>query len=138
RKKLLEEALKELESIKGSKDIQHYPAASQLYELISVLLRMFSSTWQPADIRKRLLEAGYDHIVKHNLIVHWDVLDLSLDPKQPSLLFFKSLREFLNLCEGSYAIRIKEHDSDLKVEKLIGIGARLGEQIGLNFGKYMS
>jgi AAA ATPase domain len=137
RKKLLEEAVKELESLKGSEDTQYYPSAPQLYELFSALLRMFSSTWQPTDIRERLLKAGYDHISRDGVIPLWDILDLSLDPKQPSLLFFENLRQFLNLSEESYTIRIKEHDPDVKTEKLIKIGARLGEQIGLNFNNYM-
>ncbi len=138
RKKLLEEAVKELESMKGGEDFQHYRPAPQLYELFSVLLRMFSSTRQPADIRERLFKAGYDHIVRDSSAIPWDVLDLSLDPKQPSLLFFENLHKFLNLSEESFAIRIKEHDPGLKAEKLIAIGAKLGEQIGLNFNKYMS
>ncbi len=138
RKKLLEEAVKELESMKEGEDTQYYPMAPQLYELFLALLRMFSSIWQPADIRERLLKAGYDRIVRDNSVIPWDVLDLSLDPKQPSPLFFENLREFLNLSEQSYAIRIKEHDPVSKAEKLIEIGAKLGEQIGLNFTKYMS
>ena len=137
RKKLLEEAVKELESIKGSENTLHYPAAPQLYELFSALLRMFSSTWQPTDIRERLLKAGYDYISKDSVIPLWDILDLSRDPKQPSLLFLENLRQFLNLSEESFTIRIKEHDLDVKTEKLIKIGARLGEQIGLKFNNYL-
>jgi len=133
RKKLLEEAVKELESIKGSENTLHYPAAPQLYELFSALLRMFSSTWQPTDIRERLLKAGYDYISKYSVSPLWDIRDLSRDPKQPSLLFLENLRQFLNLSEESFTIRIKEHDLDVKTEKLIKIGARLGEQIGLKF-----
>ncbi len=136
RKKLLEEAVKELESMKGGEDTQYYPAAPQLNELFSALLRMFSNTWQVVDIRERLLKVGYDHIVRDSLVIPWDILDLSLDPKQPSPLFFESLREFLNLSEVSYSIRIKEHDPS-KAEKLIDIGTRLGEQIGINFHEYM-
>jgi hypothetical protein len=137
RKKLLKEAVKELESMKGSKDTEYYPAALKLHELFSMLEKMFSSTRQVVDIREKLLKTGYDHIVRDSLVIPADVLDLSYDPKQPSLLFFKHLRDFLNLSEASYAIRIKERDPHLKAAKLIEIGARLGEQMGLNFNEYV-
>lgn len=140
RKKRLEEAVKELESIgsmRGGEDTQDFLAVHQLFELFSALLRMFSNTWQPADIREKLLNAGYVRIAKDSPIALNDVLDPGLDPKQPSPLFVEHLREFLKLSEESHAIRIKEPDPGLKAAKLQEIGVRLGEQIGLNFHEYI-
>ena len=137
RKKLLEEAVKELESIKGSENTPHYTEAAQLYQLFSVLLHMFSNTWRPADIRERLLNAGYKYIVESSSVLSWDVFHSSVDLKQPSPLFFESLNEFLKLSEDSYKIRIKPSDPAIKAEKLTEIGIKLGEKIGQNFKNYL-
>jgi len=138
RKKLLEEAVKELESIKGSEENQQFPMASQLYELFSEMLRMFSRTWQPVEAREKLLQAGYQQLVNDTLTTNWDVLNFTFDPKQPSPLFFMELHDFLNLSEETHMIRTKQSNSHLKAEELIKIGTRLGQHIGLNFYKFMA
>ena len=139
-KKLLEEEVKELGSIipaEESEDTRQYSVVSQLYELFSVMLRIFSRAWQPDRLRERLLQAGYEQIVQEGLIDRWDVLDLHLDPKLPSPLFFESLGDFINLCETSYTIRIQEHDPHLKAKKLMGVGIQLCQRIDLNFERSM-
>ncbi len=139
--KLAVAAVKELEfaiPAERSEDAQQYIATRQLYELFSSILRMFSRTWQPSEVRERLLRADYDQIVKGSVVTPWDILDPSLDPKQPSPLFLAKLQEFLDLSEESYKIRIEEHNSDLKARRLTEIGTKLGQHIGLNFIKYMT
>jgi hypothetical protein len=139
--RLAEAAIKELEfaiPTEESEDAQYYMTIHRLYELFSSILNMFSRTWQPSEVRERLLRADYDQIVKGSVVIPWDILDPTLDPKQPTPLFFAKLQEFLDLSEESYKIRIEEHDPDLKAMRLVEIGIKLGEQIGLNFPKYVS
>lgn len=139
--RLAEAADKELEfatPTEESEDAGHYLRIHQLNELFSSILNMFSRTWQPLEVRERLLRADYDQIVKGSVVIPWDILDPALDPKQPSPLFFAKLQEFLDLSEESYKIRIEEHDPDVKARQLVEIGIKLGAQIGLNFTKYVS
>jgi len=138
RKTMLEDAVKELESAKRSDDTEQFPAISPFYELFSALLTMFTRTWQPTDIRERLLTAGFDQIASENVFNAWDVCDMQSDPKQPSLLFFVELREFLTLSEKSHMIRIGEEGSSHKAEELKKVGVALGQRIGLNFEKHMA
>lgn len=137
RKNMLEDAVKELEAAKRSDDSGQLAIISPFYELFSALLTLFTRTWQPTDIRERLLKAGFVQIASENVFNAWDVFHMQLDPKQPSLLFFVELREFLTLIERSHMIRIGEEGSSYKAEELRKVGELLGQRIGLNFEKHM-
>jgi hypothetical protein len=136
RKAMLEEVVKELDSIKSSEGVEQDSALTQFSKLFSVLLLMCTSAWQPMEVRERLLDAGFGQIAGESLIDSWYGLDLEADLKLPSQLFLMELREFLTLSEKSLMIRIGEGGSSGKARQLIEIGTTLCQRVGLNFEKY--